>query len=294
MKQENKFILHLDTPEHVLELSDFISLSQQIEIIYKNITQVCFKDTDYNIYLNAAERGSFKGIFTLCLIWIGTLTANEFAPGFIEGLTGKSLNELGKNAGQYVSEIFSSFMLNERVNVPETINLDAALKAKSNFYKCCWLNNHINGVGFSNESTFPIKRKDFLKYVEGDIIRNLNPIYKIQKLVIYKPINTEMEGNWSFKDLENNKILIASLQDQKFREEFLLGKHPLRRSNQNDTILALVRYNRQQKNGQEKIISKEIIDIYEFNNETLKDIPIQYLDSYQKSNFPLLYNLIKK
>ena len=68
----------------------------------------------------------------------------------------------------------------------------------------------------------------------------------------------------------------------------------MRRSNQNDTILALVRYNKLQKNGEEKIVSREIVDIYEFNNETLKDIPSQYLDSYQKSNFPLLYELIKK
>ncbi len=292
-EQKSEFILHLDTPTHALELSDFIFLSQQIELIYKNITKTCFKDTDYQIYLNATEEGSFKGKFTICL-FLGSFLFNEFVPGFIKGLTGKSLNELGENAGQYISEMFSGFMLQEHIEIPASINLDAALNAKSNFYKRCWLNNHINGVGFSNEHTFPIKRKDFLKYVEGDIIRNLDPVYKIQKLVIYKPINTETEGNWNFKDLENNTTLIASIKDQKFREEFLLGKHPLRRSNQNDTILALVRYNKLQKNGEEKIVSREIVDIYEFNNETLKDIPSQYLDSYQKSNFPLLYELIKK
>ena len=171
----------------------------------------------------------------------------------------------------------------EQLKIPQEMNLDIAIKAKSDFYTMCSNNFDIKGIGFTNDNNFIIKRQDLPRYISQDIIRKIPDTLVLQELIIYKPVNIPSDNQWSFKDNKTKQNLNANITDDEFKNNFLLGQYPLKSSRDNDVIVALVRYERQMVNGEEKVVGKKINTVFKFNDTVIKPIPKQLL-----FNLPML------
>ena len=115
------------------------------------------------------------------------------------------------------------------------------------------------------------------RYISQDIIRELPDTLVLQELTIYKPVNIPSDNQWSFKDNKTKQNLNANITDEEFKNDFLLGQYPLKSTRNNDIITALVRYERQMINGEEKVVGKKIDTVFKFNDTEIKPIPKQLL-----------------
>lgn len=284
-----KILFHFDIKQSCMPVDDFVITATSLQKVCNQFASKCFVNTTYDLSICPVENGSIKDFF------IGTLVgglllngASDYMGGFIKGLTGKSLTEYGENNAVLFKEMVIGFYSQdvERLKIPEELNLDVAVKAKSDFYTMCCNNQDIKGLGFHSNDEFPIKRSDFPRYVSKDIIRDLPDELVLHELIVYKPINIPSDNQWSFKDNKTQSIINATINDEGFKNGFLSGKYPLKSSKQNDIIIALLRYKRKMINGEEKIVGKEIDTVFKFNDKNIKPLPdniLFNLPKYDKS-----------
>lgn len=275
-----KILFHFDTEKNYLPVNDFIITATSLQKVSNELVHKCFTNAQYELSVCAAEDGSFKDWFIGVLMG-GILVggASDYVGGFIKGVTGKSPTEYGENHGTLIKDMIVGFysQSTERLKVPQEMNLDIAIKAKSDFYTMCSKNTDIKGIGFTNNNNFIIKRSDFPRYISQDIIREIPDTLVLQELTIYKPVNIPSDNQWSFKDNKTKQNLNAHIIDEEFKNNFLLGRYPLKSTKNNDVIVALVRYERQMINGEEKIIGKKIDTVFKFNDISIKSIPEKWL-----------------
>lgn len=298
----DSFYIHFNKSQHFLTVEEFIITSSSVQKISIAFMQAIYeKQNKFEILVLPSKEGSFLSKFaytSAALAGISTFLDTDISKSFIRGLTENEPSYYAENAGKLVRDVFVNFMKteNEKLNkmIPSSINIDAAIKSKSDFYKMCVSNQDIKAIGFNNKNDFPIKRNAFYKYITEDIIRPLPSELVLQKLIIYKPVNTKNDAKWIFIDKNTKKILNAGIEDFQFKRDFLNGKHPLKRTSKDDEILAMVQYDRILVNGEEKYKGHNVIDIYEFNGEKLKDIPENVslnLPRYKKDEDPTLFDL---
>lgn len=275
-----RILFHFDTEKNYLPVNDFIIMANSLQKVSSTLVGQYFRNSRYELSVCPPENGSFKGVFTGILI--GAFIANpleDYVSGFIKGLTGNSFTEYGENHGALIKDSIIAFYSKDTVQlkIPQEMNLDIAIKAKSDFYTMCSKNTDIKGIGFTNDDNFIIKRSDLPRYISQDIIRKIPDILVLQELTIYKPVNIPSDNQWSFKDNKTKQNLNANIIDEEFKYNFLNGQYPLKSSQNNDIIIALVRYERQMVNGEEKIIGKKIDTVFRFNNTMIKPIPEKLL-----------------
>lgn len=275
-----RILFHFDIEKNYLPVNDFVIMANSLQKISSAIVGQYYRNTRYEISVCPAEYGSFKGWFGGILV--GAILVNpfeEYMSGFIKGLTGKAPSEYGENHGQLVKDSIIGFYSQdtEQLKVPQEINLDVAIKAKSDFYTMCSKNTDIKGIGFTNDRNFIIKRPDLPRYISQDIIRELPDTLVLQELIIYKPVNIPSDSQWSFKDNKTKQNLSAFISDEDFKNDFLSGKYPLKSSESNDIILALVCYERQMVNGEEKIISRKIKKVFKFNDIEISSVAGKFI-----------------
>ncbi len=275
-----RILFHFDTDKNYLPVNDFIITATSLQKVSNELVHKCFTNAQYELSVCAAEDGSFKDWFIGVLmggILVGGV--NDYVSGFIKGITGKNPAEYGENHGELVKDMIVGFYSQdtEQLKVPQEMNLDIAIKAKSDFYTMCSKNTDIKGIGFTNDNKFIIRRPDLPRYISQDIIRELPDTLVLQELTIYKPVNIPSDNQWSFKDNKTKQNLSANIIDEEFKNSFLLGKYPLKSTKNNDIIIALVRYERQMINGEEKVIGKKIDTVFQFNDIVIKPIPEQLL-----------------
>ena len=86
------------------------------------------------------------------------------------------------------------------------------------------------------------------------------------------------------RKVKTGQNLNASITDEEFKKDFLLGKYPLKSTRNNDTIVALVRYERQMLNGEEINLAKKIDTVFKFNETIIKPIPEQFIFNLPRVN----------
>lgn len=295
-----RILFHFDIEKNYLPVNDFVIMANSLQKISSAIVGQYYRNTRYEISVCPAEYGSFKGWFGGILV--GAILVNpfeEYMSGFIKGLTGKAPSEYGENHGQLVKDSIIGFYSQdtEQLKVPQEINLDVAIKAKSDFYTMCSKNTDIKGIGFTNDRNFIIKRPDLPRYISQDIVRKLPDTLVLQELIIYKPVNIPSDSQWSFKDNKTKQNLSAFISDEDFKNDFLSGKYPLKSSESNDIILALVCYERQMVNGEEKIISRKIKKVFKFNDIEISSVTGKFILNVPKliqiDNEPSLFDIIR-
>lgn len=281
-----RILFHFDTDKNYLPVNDFIITATSLQKVSNELVHKCFANAQYELSVCAAEDGSFKDWFIGVLmggILVGGVS--DYISGFIKGVTGKNPTEYGENHGELIKDMIVGFYAQdvEQLKIPQEMNLDIAIKAKSDFYTMCGNNLDIKGIGFTNDDNFIIKRQDLPRYISQDIIRQIPDTLVLQELVIYKPVNIPSDNQWSFKDKKTKQTLNANITDDEFKNNFLHGQYPLKSTIDNDVIVALVRYERQMVNGEEKIVGKKIDTVFKFNDTIIKPIPEQLL-----FNLPML------
>lgn len=284
---EEAFICHLDTESHSIPLSDFLKISESMNIMCKTVAETLYNTTKCTVMIQAPEAGSIKIVYSI-LIPIALSFVPDITNGTLKEFTGHDVSYYAGKIGRALVDSVSN--LNQKTahdlkklsnNSPDTIQpqIDKIIKSSSDFYNTLQKNNAIKGVGFSDDHIFPIKRKDFSLHTTNNILRAVPNEQVLKRLVIYKSLNVNENGKWEFRDCVDGSHFSASIEDESFKTRFINGKNPLKKTKKDDEILALVEYDKQMKNG---VIGKgdiSIREIYAFNGKSLKDIPEELVEN---------------
>lgn len=278
---EEAFICHLDTESHSIPLSDFLKISESMNIMCKTVAETLYNTTKCTVMIQAPEAGSMKILYSI-LIPVALAFVPDITNGTLKEFTGHDVSYyVGKTERALVDSISN---LNQKTahelktlsnNSPDTIQpqIDKIIKSSSDFYNTLQKNKTIKGVGFSNDHIFPIKRKDFSLHTTNDVLRDVPNEQVLKRLIIYKSLNVNEDGKWEFRDCADGSHFSASIEDESFKIRFLNGKNPLKKTKKDDEILALVEYDKQMKNGVVGRGDILIREIYTFNGKPLKDTP---------------------
>lgn len=275
------FIVHLDTDSTGIDFKEFVELSQSIETTCKSMSQLLFQDNKCKLFVRPPTHGSLNLWYTI-VIPVGLSIGLTMADAFLEELTGHDYKYYAKRVSRALIDCVKAAYLTQSHNLrafarkvtPEDEgNIEQIIKAQTDFYTTLNKDNSIRGVGFSEEHTFPVQRKDFAFYTSHDIERQQDSTHEIKELIISKSSNIAGNAKWEFKDKSTGKTVFATIDDIDFNRLFLGGKSPLRSTKKDDEIVALVEYKHGTKNGIEKPADAHIIEIYRFNKKILKQMP---------------------
>ena len=192
---------------------------------------------------------------------------------FWKGLTGEEYDPVRscRSLGKVVRGILSKTVDQIRKVTPENIRLDECLKAKSEFFKMLESNKDIKAIGFDESSTFPIKRDQFDLHISSPQTRDLpsREIYK--SVIIAQAVVIDNENKWRFIDKETNKTIIASMNDEEFKTDFLShSKYPLKQTANDDEIFALFEVDVVEEDGMLQDKEWHVREVYAFNREALE------------------------
>lgn len=293
-EQIKEIFVHFKTNEHYITLNEFVQTVSSYETIADNFVENIFNvKNGVKIYILPPKPGTFlitigvavKAIAASAIV--GAVVSGEFK-GFIKGVTKKipviakrfpEGYELGKG-GEILGEMITGFIqkTSEEIQelerkLPKKINIDAATKAKSEFYLMCSKSKEIKGIGFTQKDEFPIKRCDFVTRAIPPTIKPLPEKQELMELIIVKSVNTDEKLQWDFKDLNTKESFSANIEDDDFNEKLLNGLCPLKKNSTNDVILALVEFRKKLENGKEKKDSYIVKEVYKFNKKKLKERP---------------------
>lgn len=296
------FHIHIDKTDHCLTADEFIQTVNSAKLIYNNLVKDLLNDdsgselsilapkeggVDINLVINissqTSEMVSKAGV---------AIAAAGFILKFIESKIGIAIikQNLGKDPVYYVEhpdELLKDLLIFIYIKPvaeikkliddlkefnADIVKLDASIKAKSDFYKICISNKEINGVGFDSTEDFAIKKNDFINHLSTDIIRDLKPVSKYKELVVVKPVAVNRKDKWILEDSISKELKSYSMQDKHFQELTLNGNF-LKKSKQDDKIIALVEYIKELKNGVETTKERRINQVYKLNEESIKDLP---------------------
>ena len=277
--------VHFDTNEHYISLDNFMQTIRTYDEIANNFSESLFKTKrGVKLYILPPEPGSFLmtiGIMVGTTI-LTTIFADEFK-GFIKGLTKSKKFPDGYNlgdGGELFGEMLKEFMekTSEEIDsiekmLPKNTNIDAAIKAKSDFYIMCSRNKNINGIGFDKTNKDILKRCDFISRSLPPKIKPLPDKEEYKELIIVKSVNTDEDLQWDFKDLNTKESFSANIEDEEFNAKLLNGQCPLKQKATPDIILALVEFRKKLENGKERKEAYIVKEIYKFNNKKLKTLP---------------------
>lgn len=289
-----EIFVHFKTDEHYITLNEFVKTVSSYETIADNFMENIFNvKNGVKIYILPPKPGTFLitiGVAVKAIAGsaiLGAVVSEEFK-GFIRGLTKKipviakkfpDGYEMGKG-GEILGEMLTGFVQSTSEEVqelerklPKKINIDAATKAKAEFYSMCSKSKEIKGIGFDTRDEFPIKRCDFVTRAVPPAIKPLPEKQELKELIIVKSVNTDEKLQWDFKDLNTKESFSANIEDDDFNEKLLNGLCPLKKSSTNDVILALVEFRKKLENGKERKDSYTVKEVYKFNKKKLKDQP---------------------
>ncbi|MGB4833520.1 MAG: hypothetical protein WBP40_00640 [Candidatus Moraniibacteriota bacterium] len=283
-----EFPIHFNTEEHLLRADDFVAFTKDLEKIGQEFGKNVFgKRAFIQIYVLPPEEGTFLGKWGIGLVvmtgvWNG-LDA-DITKSFVKGLTGNEPSYYAemagtnsKNGALLIRDATRSFL--EKIDTETTVpqqSFPDSYGAKNDFYRKCLENKDIKSIGFTCEEEFPIERGHFPKYIlnlEGSL--DLKPDHQIHQLLIASSVNTlDSNAQWRLQDTKTKRFLYARLKDSQFQARFLAGEFPIKLTERDDVITAMVEYNKQLVDGEVRIIERDIIKVYKFNNDVIDDIPV--------------------
>lgn len=299
-KSVNILPVHLDVHNHMILGSTFAAAITATEQISKAIIDVHLNgDASLQVYLLPAEQGSFLGKLTLVVtIGVGAITIHghdDFAK-LVEGYTGRPYHSgrTMQNLGELLKDATGGFFQIEnevcKRLVKDNPKFDKAFKAKSDFIESCSRNSDVNGIGFSYHSTFPIKRKDFVRHISKPIVR-LKPteVFHVYGHVLSPVLLANENKPWALKathinmmQLTKPRTISANMVDRDFLIDFFAGHHPVKVSSSPDLMEAEVQVSQITEDGEiKKRPVKEIRKVVSFNGERL--VPENYSVDYSQT-----------
>lgn len=290
--QTQEFYFYFDTKESHLTKDEVITAIKSLDIIITDIAKHFPEFGKIDFIILPSENGSFKIKTTLIMVgtlYIGILSTDTFNV-ILKKTTGKTHIEYveqgitkGIELVDFISGWFSTPIKELQEIIPESINLDKALKAKSNLFSVSLNNNNILGVNFNKEKDGLINKQHFPAHIIDTIRRNLDPIYQYMTLQIHRPvlIDTKEKGKkgWGFINEYDKKFITCDILDSNFHASFLKGEHPLKESHAVDVIKCEIETMRELVDGEEKILVHNILEIYQFNDKLLAPEPIDFNDT---------------
>lgn len=290
-----EFPIHFNVPNHYLRIDDFVSFSKDMKKIILEFNARTFNNsTTVEIFILPPKDGTFLGKWgiklTLTSISAGSLFMamdTDISKGFIRGLTTHEPayyaemvgSETRKGAILLVDATKGFLEKNanaKELNQIKPTDFPDAYFAKNDFYRKCILNKNISGIGFTCEDEFPIERNLFIQKIAFLPDKNLGPEpeYEIYQLRIVSPVNTDdSKSQWQLQDVQTRRTLRAYLRDDNFRKDFFGGKYPLKSHDTDDIIIAMIEFKKINFEGEERIIERNIIKVYKFNDIVLDKIP---------------------
>lgn len=281
-----KLYIHFDVKEHCISVSDFIETIRLNELVAKDLAlKLTGQDKCIEVYVFPPENGSLLVVLGIIAktvaggvgIGVGANFISGELEGFAKELGGFEKGDLGKNCAKVLRNCVKNFMEKSKEEIEQInkgiIDLDIASKAKTEFYQMCSKNKEIKGVGFTKEEVYPIKRNNFASRMAPTVLRQLPIKEELKELVIVKPVNTDEDLQWDFKDKNTKEHLIAKMSDEEFKRKLLNGECPQKKYKNPDVIIAKVEYHKKMEDGKERKDAYMITDVYQFNNELLKEIP---------------------
>lgn len=282
--------VHFGVPQHYLSVREFFELSLDIERVVIDINRLVFFDnTKVKVVIFAPEEGSVKNRFGLSVVFAGSLMLSDIIGdlgiGFVRGLTGHEPNYYSEIVGSEskkraiaLADMTKGFLSKnpEDLSFVKPDEIPRAYLAKNNFYKRCIANRDMAGIGFDCNDEFPIKREEFRLKIANLTKKDLgiDPEYKLHHLKIVSSVNTpSSRAQWQFQDMEETKTFGAYMKDKHFRRQFLLGKHPLKMQEEDDVIIAMVEYVKDIEEGEIKVVERNVIKVYRFNDKLFEQIP---------------------
>jgi len=269
-KSVNILPVHLDVQNHMILGSTFVSAVTATEQISKAIIDVYINgDVSMQVYLLPAERGSFLGILAFVVsIGAGAISIHghkDFAK-LVEGYTGKPYDS-GRamlNLGKLLKDATGGFFQIENEVCKQIVKndprFDKAFKAKSDFIESCSRSGEVAGIGFSQRSTFSIRRPNFVKHISKPIVR-LKPteVFQVYGHVLSPVLLANENKPWALKvthinreQLKRPKTLSADMADRDFLTDFFAGRHPIKVSSSPDLMEAEVQVSQITEDGEIK------------------------------------------
>lgn len=277
------FFVHFDVKDHYIKIENHVSAISATNVIIGELNKRLFGGKlEYELLVFPCQSGSLKTILGIVAVtWIGIqITETKAYTGFVEGLTGYKWDNyvIAKDVGSFLGDMTKGFFTIETSEleriIPSEINLDKAIKSKSEFYKECISNGEVMAMGFDDSNKFPIIRNQFACHVmPRDKIRVLPSEFIIIEATIITSVNVDKDVQWKIRDNLTNQEINAHMKDLKFKSRFLNGKRPLKELPEDDIIQLLLEYKKQEKNGEVEIKEKSIDTVYSFNGEELESIP---------------------
>ncbi|WP_104722297.1 hypothetical protein [Helicobacter mesocricetorum] len=308
MENEQILNIYLGQEEHYITLEEMNKIIQSINDIGDSLTKKLFMNSSKELFIvYPYEKGSFKikiGIISATLIIIGWLSESDSGKAFVKGLIGNETPYYYEREGELLRDAIKG-VLEKNVDTLEILNnntdgkyfLDKSIKEKSELYTLINKSKTIKSISFNPNNEEPIEKNSFYAHIrKGDIVRQLEPEYEICDLIILKSINTREQGKWTFGLLHNNKNIKAEILDKGFISGFLSGQYPLKEENQDDVIKALVHVDTIMKNGSKENGQYFIQEIFNFNENKIKEIPKdleKYLRIKYQHNQPTLFDNIQ-
>lgn len=299
-KLVNILPVHLDVQNHMILGSSFVAAVKATEQVSKAIIDVHLNgDALLQVYLLPAEQGSFLGKLAL-VITIGEGAINihgheDFAK-LVQGYTGRPYDSgrTMQNIGELLKDATGGFLQIEnevwKKIVKDNPKFDKAFKAKSEFIESCSRNSDVNGIGFSQRPTFPIRRADFAKHISKPIIRyKPTEVFHVYGHVLSPVLLANENKPWALKathinmtQLKKPKTLSATMADKDFLIDFFAGHHPVKVSSSPDLMEAEIQVSQITEDGEiKKRPVKEIRKVISFNGERL--VPENYSFDFSKT-----------
>lgn len=282
--------MHFDTGDiHYLPIDDFVSFSNDMRDIIYDFNKVIFNNSlDIKIIVLPPEDGTFLNRMGIIMVGgaifvsqAASFTDTGYGKGLITGLTGNSPEYYGQKHGELLRDVSIGFVekttkeLNLIIMKEGGENLlERAYSCKNNFFKKCSENIDINGVQFARKfSDAIITREDFLDRINTEEMKGWAE-HKLHELVIVAPVDVKNETQqWRMQDKQSGAAISFFMKDNQFLVDFLSGKFPLKKTEEDDTMIVMVKYIIQRERGIEKIVRKEATKVYKINQKELSPLP---------------------
>ncbi len=281
--------IHFDVGGHSLALKTFVNSAEAVDQILMDLNQKFFDGKiEYSLLVLPPEEGTFKqnlaiaGTVLTCS-WL--FLESDIGKGYIRGLTGHDPSYWSEAAGEGTKELVILKESTKGVlekDVPSLAQVgiqqnqfSCLYAGKNKFYETCISDEKIEGVGFDDSTSFPVRREAFLSHTAiPDVEITTGSDLKIHELIIVSPVTAKNINNmWKTKDKHTEEQVNFYLKDDAFYLDFIAGLHPLKESQNDDEITALVRYEQTYKGGILMETKKYAIKIFRFNQTQIAEIP---------------------
>lgn len=307
------FPIHFDVIEHRIALGTFIHSAEAVEQILMDLNQKFFDGgIEYHIFVLPPEPGTFKQNLAIAGVVFGTSWAfleSDVGRGYVRGLTGHEPAHWSEMAGEQTRELVvlkesAKGILEKEMPTLAQIGIQPqqfsnAYAGKNKFYETCIADEKIHALGFDETADFPIGREKFINHTSA-----LNPYIttdselKIHELIIVSPVTAKnINTMWKTKDKNTGEKVNFYLKDDEFYLDFIAGLHPLKASESDDEITALIKYEHAYGGGILIETKKYAIKIFRFNQMQIVEIPenleslnIQFNDAADPSQMNLFDN----